>query len=196
MNPILVMGATGRVGRLVVRELLNAGVPVRALTRRPANAALPATVDIVAGDLATPESLGGPLRGVAAVFLLWTAPPATVPSVIERIAAHTRRIVFLSSPHQTPHPFFQQPNPSAALHANIERLIAEAGLGSTMIRPHMFASNTQFWWGSAIRDGGVVRWPYGDVETAPIDERDIAAVAARVLQEDGHTGMDYVVTGP
>lgn len=33
-------------------------------------------------------------------------------------------------------------------------------------------------------------------ETAPIDERDVAAVAARSLHEDGHTGADYVLTGP
>ncbi len=44
--------------------------------------------------------------------------------------------------------------------------------------------------------GDVVRWPYGAAETAPIDERDVAAVAARALCEDGHTGGDYVVTGP
>jgi uncharacterized protein YbjT (DUF2867 family) len=44
--------------------------------------------------------------------------------------------------------------------------------------------------------GDVVRWPYGAAETAPIDERDVAAVAARALYEDGHTGGDYVLTGP
>ena len=91
------------------------------------------------------------LQGVGAVFLLWTAPPATAPAVVERLASHTRRVVFLSSPHQTPHPFFQQPNPAARLHAEIERLIAAAGLDSTFIRPGMFASNAQFWWGPAIR---------------------------------------------
>jgi uncharacterized protein YbjT (DUF2867 family) len=130
------------------------------------------------------------------VFLLWTAPPATTGAVVERLAAHTRRVVFLSSPHQTPHPFFQQPNPMAALHAGIERAIAAAGLDCTMIRPGMFASNVTFWWADAIRNGGVVRWPYGAAETAPIDERDIAAVVARALYQDGHAGGDYVLTGP
>ena len=60
----------------------------------------------------------------------------------------------------------------------------------------MFASNARFWWAATIRDGDVVRWPYGAAETAPIDERDIAAVAARALYEDGHAGGDYVLTGP
>ena len=196
MNPILVTGATGRVGRLVVAELLAADVPVRALTRRPSAAELPAAVEVFAGDLAAPESLDAALHGVGAVFLLWTAPPATVGAVVERLAARTRRVVFLSSPHQTPHPFFQQPNPMAALHAGIERSIAAAGLECIMIRPGMFASNVTFWWADAIRRSGVVRWPYGAAETAPIDERDIAAVAARALFEDGHEGGDYVVTGP
>jgi uncharacterized protein YbjT (DUF2867 family) len=195
-NRVLVTGATGRVGRLVVNELLNAREPVRALTRRPDAAGLPASVEVVAGDLTVPDSLDDALHGIDTVFLLWTAPPATAAAVIERLASHARRVVFLSSPHRTPHPFFQQPNPMAALHAEIERLIAAAAIASTIIRPGMFASNVRFWWADMIRDTGVVRWPYGAAETAPIDERDIAAVAARVLYEDGHAGGDYVITGP
>ena len=109
--PVLVTGATGRVGRVVVDQLVDAGVPVRALTRRPeAAATLPGNVDVVTGDLTVPESLDAALHGVGAVFLLWTVPPATAPAVIGRLASHAQRVVFLSSPHQTPHPFFQQPN--------------------------------------------------------------------------------------
>ena len=194
---MLVTGATGRVGRVVIDQLIDAGVPVRALTHRPeAAAALPGGVEVVTGDLTVPESLDAALRGAGAVFLVWTVPPGTAPAVVERLAAHARRVVFLSSPHQTPHPFFQQPNPMALLHAGIERLIAAAGLESTIIRPGMFASNSVSWWGSAIRAGGVVRWPYGAAETAPVDDRDVAAVAARTLYQDGHAGGDYVLTGP
>jgi uncharacterized protein YbjT (DUF2867 family) len=82
------------------------------------------------------------------------------------------------------------------LHADIERLIAAAGLESTIIRPGMFASNVVFWWAAPIRASGVVRWPYGAAETAPVDDRDVAAVAARTLYQDGHAGGDYVLTGP
>ena len=195
LPPVLVTGASGRVGGAVVAELLRAGVRVRALTRRPGAARLPPSVDVVAGDLTAPESLDAAVGGTRAVFLVWTAPPATAPAVVERLASHERRVVFLSAPHQTPHPFFQQPNPMAALHAEIERLMTNAGLAATIIRPAMFASNTRFWWASQIHDG-IVRWPYGAAETAPIDDRDIAAVAARALCEDGHTGRDYVLTGP
>ena len=197
VQPVLVTGATGRVGRAVVAELLGAGVPVRALTHRSeAAATLPANVEVVTGDLTVPESLDAGLRGVGAVFLVWTAPPTTAPAVVERLATYARRVVFLSAPHQTPHPFFQQPNPMAVLYAEIERLITASGLESTIIRPGMFASNALSWWANAIRADGVVRWPYGAAETAPVDDRDVAAVAARSLYQDGHAGGDYVLTGP
>lgn len=195
--PVLVTGATGRVGRMVIDLLIDAGVPVRALTHSPESAAtMPANAEVVTGDLTVPDSLDAGLRGVGTVFLVWTAPPATVPAVVGRLASHARRVVFLSSPHQTPHPFFQQPNPMAVLHADIERLIKSSGLESTIIRPGMLASNSLFWWADAIRADGVVRWPYGAAETAPVDDRDVAAVTARTLYQDGHAGGDYVLTGP
>ena len=162
--------------------LTDAGVPVRALVRRPESAArLPADVEIVTGDLTVPESLDAALRAVGTVFLVWTAPPRTAAAVVDRLATHARRVVYLSAPHRTPHPFFQQPNPMAALHAEIERLIAATGLDSTIVRPGMFASNALLWWAAAIRGDGVIRWPYGAAETAPVDDRDVAAVVARTL---------------
>jgi len=195
--PVLVTGATGRVGRVVIDLLIDAGVPVRALIHRSETAAtLPTNVDVVTGDLTAPESLDAGLRDVGAVFLVWTAPPTTAPAVIERLATHALRVVFLSAPHKTPHPFFQQPNPMAVLYADIERRIAAAGLESTIIRPGMFASNASLWWATAIRTEGVVRWPYGAAEIAPVDDRDVAAVAALTLYQDGHAGGDYVLTGP
>lgn len=65
MQPVLVTGATGRIGRAVIAELLAAGMPVRALTRTPAAAGLPANVEVVAGDFTEPESLDPALRGWA-----------------------------------------------------------------------------------------------------------------------------------
>jgi uncharacterized protein YbjT (DUF2867 family) len=65
-----------------------------------------------------------------------------------------------------------------------------------IVRPGMFASNARHWWGPQISRGDVVRWPYGSAETAPIDERDVAAVAARLLLDDTHANGDYVLTGP
>ena len=196
MKRILVTGATGRVGRQVVSQLLTTDIRVRALTRNPDAAGLPPEVEVVRGDLTVPEALDECLDGVDAVFLVWTAPGGTAPAVVDRIAKHARRIVFLTSPHQTAHPFFQQPNPAAAMHAEIERLIEASGVRWTFLRPGMFAANALLWWAPQIRAGDVVRWPYANAPTAPIHERDIAAVAVRALLEAGHDGAGYVLTGP
>jgi uncharacterized protein YbjT (DUF2867 family) len=196
MKRTLVIGATGNVGRQVVAQLIAAGVRVRALTRNPNSAHLPAEVEIVAGDLTVPDSLDRALEDVDAVFLVWVAPRTAIAPAIARIAKHVRRVVLLSAPHRTPHPFFQQPNPAARLHAEIEDAIVTYGMQWTFLRPGMFAANARRWWGAQIRAGDVVRWPYAAAPTAPIDERDIAAVAGRILSEGGHDGKDYVLTGP
>jgi uncharacterized protein YbjT (DUF2867 family) len=197
MNRILVIGATGNVGRQVLSQLPAAGAQVRALTRNPYATRLPPQVEVMRGDLTLPETLDGCLDGIDGVFLVWTASPAAVAPALERIAKHARRIVFLSSPLKTAHPFFQQPNPIRGLHTEIERLIESSGRQWTFLRPGMFAVNALSWWAPQIRAGGdVVRWPHVAAPTAPIHERDIAAVAVRALCEDGHAGAEYVLTGP
>jgi len=193
---ILVIGATGNVGRPVVTALREAGVGVRALTRDPNGAPLPEGVEAACGDLTAPATLDAALDGVDAVFLVWTAPRPAVASALERIAGRVRRIVALTSPHKTPHPFFQQPNAIRGLHAEIEQRIEDSGVEWTILRPGMLASNARFWWGPQIQAGEAIRWPYLSVPTAPIDERDIAAVAVRALCEEGHDGKEYVLTGP
>jgi len=166
---------------------------VVAVTRNPATAALPDGAHVVGGDPSRPQTLTPALRGVDAVFLVWPAPPDAAPAAIERIAQHAKRLVFLSAPHKTAHPFFQQPNPLAAMMARVESLIEASSLQWTILRPGMFAANSIPWWASQIRAGDVVRWPYGQAATAPIDERDVAAVAARVLIDE--VRGDYVLTG-
>jgi len=196
MNRVLVIGATGNVGHQVVSQLATTGAQVRALTRNPDAAGLPPQVDVMRGDLTLPETLDACLDGIDTVFLVWVAPPATAAAALERIAEHALRIVFLSAPLKTAHPFFQQPNPVRELTAQIERLIETSGLQWTFLRPGMFAANALRWWGPQIRAGDRVRWPYLAAPTAPIDERDIARVAVRALCEDGHAGAEYVLTGP
>jgi len=196
MKPILVTGATGRVGLEVVSQLLAEGARVRALTRDPNAAALPAGVEVVRGDLTAPETLIAALDGVSEIFLVWTSAAGTFPDALKQMARRAERIVFLSSPHKTPHPFFQQPNPLAAMYAEFERLIEISDLKWTFLRPGMFAANALSWWVPQISAGDVVRWPYADAATAPIHEQDIAAVAVRTLVDTGHEGADLVLTGP
>jgi uncharacterized protein YbjT (DUF2867 family) len=157
---------------------------------------MPRDVDVVAGDLTAPETLDACLDDVEAVFLVWVAPLAAAAAAVERIASRVNRIVLLSSPHRTDHPFFQQPNLLRAVHAGVEQLVETSGARWTVLRPGAFALNSRVWWAPQIAAGDVVRWFYADAETAPIHERDIAAAAVRVLRESHHDGRDYVLTGP
>lgn len=166
------------------------------MSRNPCPGDLPADVEVVRGDLSAPDTLDACLDGIDSVFLVWMGPLSAAAAAIAKIAAHARRIVLLTSPHRTPHPFFQQPNDMAALHAGVEQLIEESGLAWTFLRPGPFAINSRNWWAPQLRNGDVVHWFYADAETAPVHERDIAAVAVRALCDAGHEGREYVLTGP
>jgi len=196
MGRILVIGGTGTVGRKVVAQLSERGEQVVVFARNPDAVAFPSRVERARGDLTIPETLETCLRNIDAVFLTWTAPASAVVPALERITKYTRRIVFLSAPLKTPHPLFQQPNAGRTIAEKIEYLIESSGSEWTFLRPGMFAPNSLEWWGPQLRLGNVVRWPYLSVPTAPIDERDIAAVAVRALCEQGHAKAEYVMTGP
>jgi uncharacterized protein YbjT (DUF2867 family) len=196
MSRILIIGATGTVGRQVVAQLMSSDVQIRALVRNPDAARLPRQVEVMQGDLTIPETLDNCLIGVDTIFLVWTAPPSAVIPALERIAKHAQRIVYLSTPLKTSHPFFQQPNPSRTLAELIERMIEDSGLEWVFLRPGMFATNALRWWAPQIRSNAVVRWPYLSAPTAPIHERDIAAVAVRVLCDEFRARAEYVLTGP
>jgi uncharacterized protein YbjT (DUF2867 family) len=188
----LVTGATGNVGRHVVSGLLAAGSAVRAVTRQPAAADLPGGAEIVQADLSDPRSLEGHLDGVEAVFLVWpffTADAA--PTVLDIMAKHARRVVYLSAMSVRD----DRGPQDNGIWGQIEQLIEQSDLAWTFLRAGGFAANTLIWAGQ-IRDQGIVRWPYGGAARSLIHERDIAAVAAAVLTGDGHTGAKYVLTGP
>ena len=193
---ILVTGATGQIGREVVAQLRHGNAAVRALTRNLASANLPAGVEAVRGDLTAPGTLDRALDDVDAVFLVWTAPLDAAAETIARLASRAGRIVFLSAPIHTAHPFFQQPNPLRLIHAGVETLIEKSGARWTFLRPGPFALNCRNWWAPQIAQGSVVRWFHGAAQTAAVHERDIAAVAVRALCDARHERGDYVLTGP
>ncbi|MEV7419972.1 NAD(P)H-binding protein [Streptomyces sp. NPDC089919] len=194
MNDILVTGATGNVGRQVVDQLLDSGAAVRALVREPASAALPAGATVVGGDLSEPDGLVEALPGIGSAFLIWPfLTTEGAPAVLAALARHARRIVYLSSSGVDDHAA-RQTDPINQLHADMERLVKASGVEWSVLRSDTIASNTRGW-AAQIRTTQAVRGP-GIAATAVIHERDVAAVAARVLTEPGHAAATYVLTGP
>ncbi|MEU8517675.1 NmrA family NAD(P)-binding protein [Kitasatospora sp. NPDC048722] len=190
MTKILVIGATGSVGRHVVASLAERGHDVRALVRDVAAAVVPAGVEAVQGDLAVPESLEHALGGgVEAVYLMWPGIPVQ-PRVVELIAKHAERVVYLSADVAD----LADDEPPVIFHQEIERLIRASGLHWTFVRAIDFAGNV-LGWADQVRQG-VVRWPYGGARRSLVHERDIADVVVAALTEEGHDGAKYVVTGP
>ena len=65
---VLVVGATGSIGRLVVKESIQQGYPTRALVRHPDKARwLPAEADIVVGDVTRPDTSSAAVAGIDAI---------------------------------------------------------------------------------------------------------------------------------
>jgi uncharacterized protein YbjT (DUF2867 family) len=189
MRKILVTGPTGSVGRHVVAALVTQGRDVRAVGRDPGTASLPGRVEVVRGDLSSPETLTSALRGVGSVYLMWPGLPVA-PRVVQMIAEHAERVVYLSADV----PDLADGEQPTIFHQEIERLIRRSGLNWTFVRAIDFATNTLRWAGQIKQ--GVVRLPYGQASRSLIHERDIADVIAHVLTSDGHDGAKYVVTGP
>jgi len=154
----------------------------------------PDGAEVAEGDLSAPETLEKALTGIEAVFLIWpflTCDGAS--AVLATIAGAARRLVYLSSSGVN-EDAARQTDPINQLHADMESLVEASGLEWTILRANTIASNALGWAGQ-IRGGDVVRGP--DIApTAVIHQGDVAAVAVRVLTDDGYSGAKHVLTGP
>jgi len=192
---ILVTGATGAVGRLVVTELLAKGADVRAVTRDPEKAALPAGVDVVRADLGDASTLTPDLfEGVEAAFVFPTDRPVDE-FVVAAVAGGVERFVVLSSLAVSAHFPRDIGSASQVHHLEVETAITSRTAGWTMLRPGTFANNLLSW-AYPIKAAGRVTAPYIHSAQTPIHEADVAAVAAVVLTKQGHEGKIYELTGP
>ena len=188
---ILVTGASGNAGGAVVRALVEAGEPVRALVRDRSSASVPDGADLAVGDLNRPDTIEPHLDGVTGAFLL-----SGYEGLSETLAAMRRvgveRVVLLSS---SAAPGGDLDNAVARYHILAERAVRESGLAWTFLQPNSFMTNSLRWL-PQLHAGDVVRLPFADVPIAVIDPADLGAVAARGLVTDELAGRSLRLSGP
>jgi len=194
--PVLVTGAPGNVGAPLVEELLRLGARVRvaAWDVAVARAAFGDAVDIVQFDFEQPDTFGPAFAGAERMFLL--RPPqiadvdgVIVPALRAAAAAGVRHVVFLS---------IQGAEKNRVVpHRKIEDRLRTSGMAWTFIRAAYFMQNLATTHAPEIRELDEIWVPAGRrSHTAHVDARDVAAIAARALTEDGHEGRAYTATGP
>ncbi len=191
MDKVLVVGAGGRVGSIVLSNLIDLGVSVRASSRKPESRAWPKGAEVVQADITKPETLGNALNGIAKVFLY--AKPEGVDSFVRAaVAAKVKLIVLLSSGAVQGN---DPTNFNAQRHLAVEQAIVNSGIPYTFLRPGAFASNALYW-RKQIKEDSKVRIAYPQSQLAPIHEADIAAVAAKALSDSDLEGATPWLTGP
>ncbi|NID05698.1 NmrA family NAD(P)-binding protein [Luteibacter jiangsuensis] len=177
---ILVTGATGRVGRHVVEQLVQRGAPVRVLTRDPSKVAFPPEVDVAKGDLLDLDAMRSALQGVSTLFLLnaVTGDEFTQAIVTLNLAreAGIERVVYLSVIQADR--FVNVPH--FAVKYGAERMLEQMGFGATILRPTYFIDN-DLTIKDVVLQHGVYPMPIGSKGVAMVDARDIAEVAALEL---------------
>jgi uncharacterized protein YbjT (DUF2867 family) len=192
---IVVTGATGTVGRQVVKQLVASGAPVRALVRDPNRRdGLGASIGRVRADLADAASLDAALAGAEKLFLLAVGPELAqleTNAIAAAERAGVRHIVELSA-------LGADIEPGITLgrwHRQAERRLMASGIAWTILRPAAFMSNSLDW-ADTIKTQDAVYHAAGDGKMAAIHPADIAAVAVLALTTRGHEGQAYTLTGP
>jgi NAD(P)H dehydrogenase (quinone) len=193
---VAVTGATGQLGRRVVRMLAGRGVPQRLVVRDPSRAPIPAVPDLV--DVRTaafeePDALTEALKGVRTVFLVsgHEAPDRIDlhrTAVAAVAAAGVERVVYTSFLGASPHSTFTY----ARDHSLTEQAILDAGLSLTSLRNSLYADLAPYFVGA----DGVLRAPAGNGRLAWVAREDVARLAVEVLLDDAHADRTYDVTGP
>ena len=174
---ILVTGATGRVGRQVVAQLVKRGANVRVLVRDPAKADFPQSVDVAQGEMLDLDSLRSAFKGVSTLFLLnaVAGDEFTQALIALNVAreAGVERVVYLSVIHADR--FVNVPH--FAVKSGAERMIEQMGFSATILRPAYFIDN-ELMIKDVIFNYRVYPMPIGGKGVAMVDARDIAEVAA------------------
>lgn len=191
---ILITGASGNVGKEVLKQIAQTGVQVRAAFQAVSKAAaIPPRVEVVTVDYNQPETLRTALSAVERVFLV--GPPTAQLPALERKAMEAiaqsgvRQVVKLSAMGGREAIFPRQ-------HAQSEDYIQSTGVPYTFLRPNGFMQNMVNYNAPTINTQSAFYGSEGDGRVSHIDIRDVAAVAVKALTEDGHVGKAYTLTGP
>jgi uncharacterized protein YbjT (DUF2867 family) len=201
MSPsLLITGATGTIGSLLVRELAEQSVPVRALvrSRERARALLTlSTVDLVEGDLEEPTAIAAALSGITHIFVCTTPAPDQVilqGNVVEA-AERTGRPIHLVTVSAVGAVPPDVPLQLAQWHRVTEAQIQSTNLPATILRPQFLMQNL-LRVAPSIRTENMLCGSFHQARLPLVDAGDVAAVAAAVLTTDGHNGQSYTLTGP
>jgi len=196
---ILVTGATGSVGRELLRALAGHDVTVIGGTTTLAKAAglerqgvEPAVV-----DFSDCSSLAAAMRGVKRIFLsmpLAEAMAAWAANVLAVArAAGIHHIVRSSAMGADVNVAFRL----GRAHGMVDQLIAESEIPYTILRPSSLMQDYVSSYGQGIRERGTIALPRGDGRVSLVDGRDVARSAALVLTSPGpHWNRSYDLTGP
>ncbi len=191
---ILVIGATGRVGRHVVNQLVARKATVRVLTRDASKADFPIEVEVAEGEILDLDALRNAFKGVRTLFLLnaVTGDEFTQAIITLNIAreAGVERVVYLSvfDAHRAVNV------PHFAVKAGAEQMLKEMGFSTTILRPSYFIDN-EIMIKDVVINHSVYPMPIGSRGVAMVDARDIAEVAAiELIRRDQATGKLPLVT--
>jgi len=194
---ILITGATGNNGQELIRQLTAMGQHVRALVRKPGDAAklCGSNIEVVSGDFDLSETLESALQGVDKAFLLTPVAERFVQWQKEFIQAAKRagikHLVKFSGMGADP----RSASELLKLHAETDDILRSSGVPFTILQPNSFHQN-MLSSANTIKAQGVFYWPMKDASQSTVDVRDINAVAAKIFTSSGHEGKTYVITGP
>ncbi|MQB44960.1 NmrA family NAD(P)-binding protein [Rhizobium sp. ICMP 5592] len=198
--PILVTGATGKLGQLVVQRLSALGQLVRVFTRRPeiARNLFSSSVQIANGDFGDRTSLGTALAGVDRLFLLSPIgerlADEQIAVVNAAISAGVHRIVKISGSDWTIEP--SGSSISGDAHAAVERHLKGLPAEHVSLRPNAWMQVSLANIIKQVLAGNPVSTVNPDAGIGYIDARDIADIAVHQLLADTIAGEKLVLSGP